>query len=104
MALGLPAFEASIHDLAERCAVEVTPDSEATPGKTGFAPLAAASTDAAAAVAGAAVIIITAPAVYHDIFVDALIPHLEAGQIILFNTRIGAARDRAPDWVTRCAP
>jgi len=82
----LPAFGASIVGLAERGGVEITPDSETTSGKTGFAPLAVATTDASVAVAGADVIMITAPAMYHDVFMDALLPHLGAGQIVLFNT------------------
>jgi opine dehydrogenase len=82
----LPAFEASMHDLAERGGVEVTPESETTSGRTGFARLAAVTTDAAAAVAGADVVMVTAPAQYHDVFMDALLPHLDGGQIVLFNT------------------
>ena len=46
--------------------IEVTADSETTAGKTGFAPLAGATDDAAEAVAGADVIMITVPAMYHD--------------------------------------
>ena len=81
----LPAFADSVEPLAARGGVEITPDSETTSTKTGFARLVA-TTDVATAVAGADVIMITAPAMYHDVFVDVLLPHLETGQIVLFNT------------------
>lgn len=81
----MPAFAERVAPLAEAGGVLVTPDSETTAGATGFAPLAA-TTDAAAAVAGAEVIMVTAPAMYHDVFMDALLPHLVDGQTVLFNT------------------
>lgn len=82
----LPAFAHRVSRIAERGGIEVTPDSETTSGKTGFAGLVRATTDAAEAVTGADVIMVTAPAMYHDAFMDALIPHLVDGQTVLFNT------------------
>ncbi len=82
----LPAFAGRVAPLAESGGIEVTPDSETTSGKTGFARLVAVTTDAAVAVSGADVIMITAPAMYHDVFMDVLGPHLTDGQTVLFNT------------------
>ncbi len=82
----LPAFADRVAPLAERGGIEVTSDSETTSGKTGLARLVAATTDAAGAAKGADVVMITAPAMYHDVFMDALAPHLADGQTVLFNT------------------
>jgi opine dehydrogenase len=88
----------------DRGGIEVTADSETTAGITGFARLAAVTSDPAAAVSGADVVMITVPAMYHDVFVDAIAPHLRAGQIVLFNTGYWASLrqarrlgDRLPD-------
>jgi opine dehydrogenase len=91
----LPPFGEAVARIAARGGIEVTPDSETTSGKTGFVSLARATTDAALT-AGSDVIMVTAPAMYHDVFVDALLPHLSAGQTILFNTGYwGSLRQRA---------
>ncbi len=82
----LPLLEANLVGPRARAGIEVTADSETTAGATGFARLAAVTSDAAAAVAGADVVMITVPAMYHDAFMDVLAPHLSAGQIVLFNT------------------
>lgn len=66
--------------------IEVTGDSETTAGKTGFASLVAATDDAGEALADADVVMVTAPAMYHDVFTDELAPHLRPGQVLLFNT------------------
>ncbi len=74
-------------DAARRAGgVEVTADSETTAGTTGFARLAAVTDDPGEALAGADVVMITAPAMYHHVFTDALAPHLREGQIVLYNT------------------
>jgi len=75
--------------------IEVTADSETTAGRTGFAPLAGVTDDAAEAVAGADVVMITVPAMYHDAFMDAVAPHLRDGQIVLFNTGYWASLRQA---------
>jgi opine dehydrogenase len=82
----LPAFAAKLESARARGGIEVTADSETTAGRTGLARLAAATDDAAAAVAGADVVMITAPAMYHDVFTDVLAPHLRPGQIVVYNT------------------
>jgi len=64
----------------------VTPDSVTTSGKTGFARLEAITVDAATATSCADLIMVTAPAMYHDVVVDALAPYLHDGQTVLFNT------------------
>ncbi len=81
-----PALAGKLEAARRTGGIEVTADSETTAGKTGFAPLAGATDDPAEAVAGADVIMITAPAMYHDVFTDALAPHLSSGQIVLYNT------------------
>ena len=82
----LPLFDDKLVSPRARGGIEVTPESETTAGTTGFAPLAAVTSDAVEAVAGADVVMITVPAMYHDTFMDAVAPHLVAGQIVLFNT------------------
>jgi opine dehydrogenase len=82
----LPLFAAKLEVARARGGIEVTEGSETTAGATGFARLAGTTSDAAEAVAGANVIMITAPAMYHDVFMDAIAPHLAAGQTVLFNT------------------
>lgn len=100
----LPQLAAKLAAAQKAGGIEVTPDSETTAGTTGFAPLAAATSDPAAATARADVLMVTVPAMYHDTFMDSLVPHLHAGQIVLFNTGYwGALRqarrlgDRLPD-------
>lgn len=82
----VPALAAKLDAARSGGGIEVTADSETTAGKTGFARLAAATDDPAEAVAGADVVMVTAPAMYHDVFTDALAPHLRAGQIVLYST------------------
>lgn len=82
----LPELADKLAAARERGGIEVTDDSETTAGKTGFAPLAAVTWDAAEAAAAADVLMVTVPAMYHDVFIDALAPQLRAGQIVLFNT------------------
>ena len=82
----LPAFADRVAAIARAGGVDVTPGSDTTSGRTGFAQLAGVSSDAAGAVADAEIIMITSPAMYHDVFVDVLAPHLERGQILLFST------------------
>jgi opine dehydrogenase len=91
----LPAFAGTIAAVGERGGIEVTADSETTAGKMGFAALAAATCDPAEAVAGADVVMITAPALYHDVFTDALVPHLRDGQIVLYSTGYWASLRQA---------
>jgi opine dehydrogenase len=82
----LPDFAPSIAPIVEQGGIFVSPGSETCSGKTGLARLAAASTSAAEALAGADVVMITAPAMHHTVFWDAVAPHLAPGQIVLFNT------------------
>ena len=82
----LPSFASRLDSARARGGIEVTSDSETTAGKTGFAALACATTEAADAVAGADVVMVTVPAMYHDVFMDAIAPHLQEGQVVLFNT------------------
>jgi len=82
----LPELAGKLAVARDAGGIEVTADSETTAGKTGHAPLAGVTDDAAEAVAGADVVMITVPAMYHDAFTDAVAPHLRDGQIVLFNT------------------
>ena len=82
----LPAFEKGIEEIRSRQGVEITPDSRTTSGKTGFAPLQLVTTEAKEAVENAEVLMITVPALNHEAFVDELVPHLQPGQFVLFNT------------------
>lgn len=82
----LPGLDDKTDSARGRGGIEVTADSETTAGTTGFAALARVTTDAAEAVAGADVIMITVPAMYHDVFMDAIAGHLTDGQLVLFNT------------------
>ena len=82
----LPAFAAKLAAASRAGGIEVTADSETTAGTTGFARLVGITDDPAEAAAGADVLMITAPAMYHDVFMDAFAPYLRAGQIVLFNT------------------
>ena len=91
----LPRFDEKLDAVRRRGGIEVTPDSETTAGTTGLAPLVAATSDAAEAVAGADVIMVTAPAMYHDAFVDTLLPHLRDGQSVLFTTGYWASLRQA---------
>ena len=91
----LPAFAGKLTSAREARGIEVTADSETTAGKTGFARLAGITSDPAEAVAEADVIMITVPAMYHDVFMDILAPHLGDGQIVLFNTGYWASLRQA---------
>ncbi len=82
----LPLLADKLAGPRTRGGVEVTPDSETTAGRTGFAPLATVTSEPARAVAGADVVMVTVPAMYHDAFMDAVAPYLAPGQIVLFNT------------------
>jgi opine dehydrogenase len=82
----LPRLEKNIDPVRRHGGIEVTPDSEPSCGKTGFAALETATIDAAEAVKDTDVIMITVPAMYHTMFWDALAPHLTDGQIVVFNT------------------
>jgi len=82
----LPDFQRGIEGIQQKGGIELTPDSLSTSGKTGFARLAVSTTDAAEAVQGADVIMITVPALHHAAFFDAVLPFLEPGQFVLFNT------------------
>ena len=82
----LPAFAGKLHVLRDRGGIDVTDDSETTAGRTGFAGLAGVTSDAGEALDAADVVMVTVPAMYHDAFMDAIAPHLRAGQIVLFST------------------
>ncbi len=71
--------------------IEITPDSKTTAGLTGFAKLSCVTTNPKEAVTDADVIMITVPGMYHQVFVETLLPHLKAGQVLLFNTAFWGA-------------
>jgi opine dehydrogenase len=79
-------FEEGISIFRERGGIELTADSASTSGKTGFVALEGVTTDPAEAVRGANVLMITPPALHHERFVRELFPHLERGQLVVFNT------------------
>jgi opine dehydrogenase len=91
----LPSFADKLAGPRARGGIDVTADSETTAGTTGFARLAGATSDPAEAAADADVVMITAPAMYHDTFMDAIAPHLTSGQIVLFNTGYWASLRQA---------
>ena len=91
----LPAFAGKMDAARRAGGIDVTADSETTAGRTGLASLAAITSDPAEAVADADVVMITAPAMYHDTFMDAVAPHLTDGQIVLFNTGYWASLRQA---------
>jgi len=99
----LPPFADKLAPVRARGGIEVTADSHTTSGKTGFAPLVAATADAAEATAVADVVMITAPAMYHDTFMDAVAPHLHEGQIVLFSTGYWGALRQARRFEGRLA-
>jgi opine dehydrogenase len=82
----LPSFEGGIEGIREKSGIELTGDSLSSSGRTGFASLQAATTDAEEAVKGADAIMITVPALHHTAFFDAVLPYLQPGQFVLFNT------------------
>ena len=82
----LPAFEGGIEGIRQKGGIELTEDSRSTSGRTGFAGLQVATVDAEEAVKGADAIMITVPALHHTAFFDAVLPYLEPGQFVLFNT------------------
>ncbi len=102
----LPQLTENIEPVLRHGGIQVTPESETSCGKTGFAKLVTATTDASEAVTNADVIMITVPAMYHTVFWDAIEPHLREGQIVLFNTgyygslRHAMKRNRLPVKVT----
>ena len=70
----------------ERGGIEVIEGSETCCGRTGLAKLEKMTSDPAEAIADADVIMITVRAQWHGDVLDALLPCLKDGQIILFNT------------------
>lgn len=94
----LPALADKLEAARARGGIEVTAESETTAGTTGFAALGNVTSDAAEAVAGADVVMVTVPAMYHDAFMDAVAPHLEAGQILLFNTGYWGSLRQTVRW------
>jgi opine dehydrogenase len=81
----LPDFADRIQAIKERGGIE------ASGAVSGFARVNRASTDAADIVPDADVIMVAVPAFGHQAFVDRIVPHLHAGQILLFNTGYYAA-------------
>jgi len=82
----LPAFESGIEEIHSRGGIELTADSRSTAGKTGFASLKRTTIDASEAAEDAEVLMITCPALHHEVFMEQLLPHLHVGQLVLFNT------------------
>lgn len=87
----LPAFAGSVAaarsmggiELVERVG-EMRGTSAAAGGRTGFAPVGMVTTDIGQAVRGAEVILVVVPAYAQRTFMDAVIPVLEDGQIVVF--------------------
>ena len=76
----LPQFQQNIQAIKERGGIQSSGVVD------GFATPTRASTDAGEIVAGADVLMVTAPAFGHAAFVEACLPHLRDGQIMVFNT------------------
>lgn len=81
-----PQFAERVAAVAASGGIEVAQGSETVSGATGLARLERVTTDAGEALEGAGVIMVTVPAMYHDVVVDSLTPHLQRGQILLFTT------------------
>ncbi len=76
----LPQFEEKIQAIGERGGIE------ASGAVSGFASPVKASTEIGEIVDGADVVMVTVPAFGHETFVEACLPHLSDGQILVFNT------------------
>lgn len=94
----LPELAAKLVPFQDPGGIEVTPDSDTVCGKTGLARLRRITADPAEAAGDADVIMITVPAMYHARFWEALAPHFQNGQIVLFNTGYWAALRFAEGW------
>jgi opine dehydrogenase len=82
----LEKFCENIKPFQEYGGIEVTDDSKTTAGKTGFAKLNKVSTNPDEVIGETDVIMVSVPAMYHEIFFETISPCLKPGQIILFNT------------------
>lgn len=75
-----------LHPIQAAGGIEITDTSESVSGKTGFVSLNRITTDPEKAMGNARVIMITVPAMYHNVFFNTIAPYLREGQIVLFNT------------------
>jgi len=82
----LEKFRDSIKPFQEHGGIEIMDNSKTTSGKTGFAKLNKVSTSPKEVIGEADVIMVSVPAMYHEIFFETISPYLKAGQIVLFNT------------------
>jgi len=74
-----PTFERNIQEIRGQSGVEVT-------GKVqGFGRLSIVTTDISQVVPGANIVMIVVPAFAQQIFINEALPHLEEGQIVVFN-------------------
>ena len=98
----LAPFADRVASLAERGGIEVTPDSVTTSGKTGFVGLGGVHRRRGDGRRRRRFIMVTAPAMYHDVFMDALAPHLQEGQTVLFNTGYWGSLRQTDGWGSVC--
>jgi len=85
----LPQFEANLVPIRERGGIDLKGPSQSK--KNGFAPLAGATSDPAEAFRGSEIIMFALPCYGHEAFMEVIAPHLEDGQVIVFNTGYWAA-------------
>jgi len=80
----LPQFEANLVPIKEKGGIFLSGPSQS--GKNGFVSLAKVTSDPAEAFKGVELIMFAVPSYGHQNFMEVITPHLEDGQIIVFNT------------------
>ena len=84
----VPAFESSIKAVLDKGGITITGNTAS--GKTGTVMPEEVTTDPEKAVRNAEIIMFGVPAYGHEAFMEHLVPHLQDGQVVVFNT--GAAQ------------
>lgn len=80
----LPAYESSIRPILNRGGIEITGNTSS--GKTGIVMPKRVTLDPSEAVQDADIVMTAVPANGHEAFMEALVPHLQDGQIVVVNT------------------
>ena len=80
----LPQFGANLDPIREQGGIDLKGPSQSK--KNGIAPLAGVTCDPTEAFKGAEIIMFAVPCYGHEAFMELITPHLENGQILVFNT------------------
>ena len=80
----LPQFSTNLDPIRQQGGIDLKGPSQSK--KNGFAPLAGVTCDPSEAFRGAELIMFAVPCYGHATFMELITPHLEDGQIIVFNT------------------